>query len=65
MKGLKGVVVGSIAGGLLGAASFFAVDGLMPNAADAKYGNPGSLGYVQDTAPGASEYVQDIGVFGF
>ncbi|WP_041426460.1 hypothetical protein [Synechococcus sp. CC9311] len=65
MKGLKGVVVGSIAGGLLGAASFFAVDGLMPNAADAQYGNPGSLGYVQDTAPGASGYVQDIGVFGF
>ena len=36
MKGLSRVVVGSIAGGLLGAAAFFAVDGLMPT--DAKAG---------------------------
>ena len=31
MKGLRRVVVGSAVGGLLGAAAFFAVDGLMPS----------------------------------
>jgi len=36
MKGLSRVVIGSIAGGLLGAAAFFAVDGLIPSAADAQ-----------------------------
>ena len=35
MKGLGRVVLGSIAGGLLGAAAFFAIDGLMPSTADA------------------------------
>ena len=43
MKGLGRVVVGSIAGGLLGAAAFFAVDGLMPSTAEAQiYANPAS-----------------------
>ena len=36
MKGLGHVVIGSITGGLLGAASFFAFDGLIPSAADAQ-----------------------------
>ena len=40
MKGLKRVVIGSAVGALLGAAAFFAVDGLIPTAAEA-YGNPG------------------------
>ena len=35
MEGFGGVVVGSAVGGLVGAAAFFAVDGLMPNAAEA------------------------------
>ena len=35
MKGLRRVVVGSAVGGLLGAAAFFAVDGLMPSTVDA------------------------------
>jgi len=35
MKGLKHVVIGSAVGGLLSAAAFFAVDGLMPKTADA------------------------------
>ena len=30
MKGIKRVVIGSAVGGLLGAAAFFAVDGLTP-----------------------------------
>ena len=47
MKGLSRVVLGSVASALLGAASFLAVDGLMPKAADA-YGSPGLPGYVQD-----------------
>ncbi|WP_066906763.1 hypothetical protein [Synechococcus sp. MIT S9509] len=36
MKGLGRVVIGSAVGGLVGAASFFAVDGVMPKAADAQ-----------------------------
>lgn len=36
MKGLVHVVLGSITGGLLGAAAFFTVDGLIPMAADAQ-----------------------------
>ena len=51
MKGLSRVVIGSAVGGLLGAAAFFAVDGLMPREAEA-YGNPGLPGYVQDRNPG-------------
>ncbi len=35
MKGLGRVVIGSAVGGLLGAATFFAVDGLMPREAEA------------------------------
>ena len=35
MEGLGRVVVGSAVGGLLVAAAFFAVDGLMPSAVDA------------------------------
>ncbi len=35
MNGVGRVVVGSIAGGLLGAAAFFVVDGLVPNTANA------------------------------
>ncbi len=35
MKGLGHLVLGCIAGGLLGAAVFFAVDALIPTAADA------------------------------
>ena len=35
MEGLGRVVIGSAVGGLLGAAAFFAVDGLTPSAADA------------------------------
>ena len=35
MKGLGRVVIGSAVGGLVGAATFFAVDGLMPSAVDA------------------------------
>ena len=35
MKGIKRVVIGSAVGGLLGAASFFVVDGLIPAAGDA------------------------------
>ena len=34
MKGLSHVVIGSITGGLLGAAAFFAIDGLIPSAAE-------------------------------
>ena len=36
MKGLRSVVVGSAVGGLLGAAAFFAVDGLIPKPANAQ-----------------------------
>ena len=36
MKGLGRVVIGSAVGGLLGAAAFFAVDGLMPRTAEAQ-----------------------------
>ena len=36
MKGLERVVVGSAVGGLLGAAAFFAVDGLNPSPANAQ-----------------------------
>ncbi len=36
MKGISHVVIGSVAGGLLGAAAFFANDGLIPSAADAQ-----------------------------
>mgnify|MGYP001268284263 CR=1 FL=1 len=36
MKGLGRVVVGSAVGGLLGAAAFFAVDGLNPSPANAQ-----------------------------
>ena len=35
MKGLTHIVLGSIAGGLLGASAFFAVDALMPFKAEA------------------------------
>ena len=35
MEGFRRVVLGSAVGGLLGAASFFAVDGLMPREANA------------------------------
>ena len=35
MKGLGRVVIGSAVGGLLGAAAFIAVDGLMPATSDA------------------------------
>ena len=35
MKGLGRVVIGSAVGGLVGAAAFFAVDGLIPREADA------------------------------
>ena len=35
MKGLSRVVIGSAVGDLMGAAAFFAVDGLMPSTADA------------------------------
>ena len=35
MKDLGRVVIGSAVGGLLGAAAFFAVDGLMPKGANA------------------------------
>ena len=36
MKGLGRVVIGSAVGSLLGAAAFFAVDGLMPSTAEAQ-----------------------------
>ena len=36
MEGLGRVVIGSAVGGVLGAAAFFAVDGLMPSTADAQ-----------------------------
>ena len=36
MKGLGRVVIGSAVGGLLGAAAFFAVDGLMPSKVEAQ-----------------------------
>ena len=39
MKSFGRVVLGSIAGGVLGAAAFFAVDGLMPSTAEAQYGS--------------------------
>ena len=39
MKGHGRVVLGSIAGGLLGATAFFTVDALMPAHADAQYLN--------------------------
>ena len=57
MKGLSRVVIGSAVGGLLGAAAFFAIDGLMPKAAEAQY--PGSPGYYQNDYPGSPGYVQD------
>ena len=41
MKNLSRVVLGSVASALLGAASFFAVEGLMPTTAEAQiYANP-------------------------
>ena len=39
MKGFSELVLGCIAGGLLGAAAFFAVDALMPAHTDAQYLN--------------------------
>ena len=36
MKGLDRVVISAVVGGLLGAVSFFAADGLMPSTADAQ-----------------------------
>ena len=36
MKNLSRVVLGSVAGSLLGAASFFAIDGLIPSKAEAQ-----------------------------
>ena len=36
MKGLGRVVIGSAVGGLVGATSFFAVDGLMPSKVEAQ-----------------------------
>ena len=36
MKGIKRVVIGSAVGGLVGAAAFFAVDGLNPSPANAQ-----------------------------
>ena len=36
MKGLGRVVIGSAVGGLLGAAAFFAVDGLIPSKVEAQ-----------------------------
>ena len=63
-KGLSRVVIGSAVGGFLGAAAFFAVDGLMPSTTEA-YGVPGAPGHIQDSVPGAPGYVQDKGVVGF
>ncbi len=57
MKGIKRVVVGSIAGGLLGAAAFFVVDGLLPKPASAQLSAPGLPGYLQNTSPGLPGYV--------
>ena len=57
MKRLERVVVGSAVGGLLGAAAFFAVDGLIPTPADA-YGNPGIPVYHQRSNPGFPRYIQ-------
>ncbi len=65
MKGLGRVVVSSAFGGLVGAAAFFAVDGLIPEAANAQSHNPMGNGYVQDHNPMGSGYVQDKGVLGF
>ena len=39
MKGLSRVVIGSAVGGLLGAAAFFAVDGLIPRTSEAQWLN--------------------------
>ena len=64
MKGLSRVVLGSIAGAVLGAASFFAVDGLIPEAANAQSYNPLGRGYVQDTNPLGRGYVQDTNPLG-
>ena len=64
MKGLTRVVIGSAVGGLLGAAAFFAVDGMIPRTAEA-YGSQGLPGYRQNTSPGMPGYVQDKGVLGF
>ena len=41
MKGISRVVLGSVASALLGVESFFAVDGLMPKAAEANPYGPG------------------------
>ncbi len=50
---------------MLLAAAFFAVDGLIPEAANAQSHNPMGNGYVQDHNPMGSGYVQDKGVLGF
>ncbi|MDC0303120.1 hypothetical protein OAL13_00705 [bacterium] len=39
MKGISRVVLGSVASAFLGAASFFAVDGLMPRTSEAQWKN--------------------------
>lgn len=72
MKGLSRVVLGSVASAFLGAASFFAVDGLMPASTKANpYGtgydqndSPYGPGYVQNDSPYSSGYVQDDSPYG-
>ena len=49
MKGLRRVVIGSIAGSLLGAAAYFAVEGLMPAGSEAQIGNSVRKGYYQQS----------------
>ncbi len=58
MKGLSHVVIGSIAGGLLGAAAFFAIDGLMPKAAEADNLYPAGRGRY-----GGSAYQDNSGTY--
>tara|TARA_B100001063_G_scaffold163601_1_gene152652 strand:- start:708 stop:890 length:183 start_codon:yes stop_codon:yes gene_type:complete len=43
MEGIGLVVIGSAVGGLLGAATFFAVEGLMPRTATAERRDPAGL----------------------
>ena len=50
MKGISHVVIGSVVGSLMGAAAFFAVDGLIPSAADAQvYGVSEMLTFSSDS----------------
>ena len=67
-----GAFAGGVAGALIGASTMFAVDALIPLAAEANPHGPGYVqsdnpygpGYVQNNNPYGPGYVQDKGAFG-